>query len=1277
MTSDGAPECDLWLPTQLGGIYALTSWQDPEGRTYLASGGSSGDIRIWDAESNDLLREPLIGHTAAVRKLASWTDDSGTLLYSSGSDGLICVWNPEIGEQIDAFPAQHSGGVMSMTLWSDSGVLQLATGSYDGSVHVWDLHQKSVMWIPRSETGPSVISLAWAENARGRKYLAAGTDAGTITVWDTEAKLQVTPILQGHTAPTECLAWVENGGDLTLLSGGEDGVIKQWDSPDFQKIDWGTESDSSPFWSLCSLPDFHGRKMLASGNTKGEIEIWDVGMRARLQVIRSGFRPISALQYWKTPESDVLIGSAGTDGFIRIWNAADGSLMREINSEHVAAVWALAAWQESDEDSRLASAGLDGIVRVWNPDTGTLVSASQIRHGPGVWALTSEQVAEGHRLLSGSLNGTIRVWNPADCTPVSEELPIHTASVSAMTCWPDSDGQLRVASVGDDSAFRLLSTPGSGVDVKRIVHNGGLLAVTHWVDFEGRRRVASAGTDHTIRIWDGESGEPVGAPIETGTQGIWSLCSWIHQEEGPRVAAGSFDGLVTVWDPVAGIRIGDPFQAEDSAIRGLTCWTNGDDRVRIASGGARGIHVWDVASMEAVGRPLVGHTSGIRTMVSWCRADGSVRLASGGDDGTIRLWDPEEGLSLRTVEVGAISIWGVSDAPAGIDLLNRATLASVIVSQIKSSERTASSSGDGHGVGEELTGPAVITLEGPWGSGKSSLMNLVRNALETQPDGHLNRSERTTERLTVREVMKLLRSNPGSEGDGDREARVPQYPRKYAAAWFNPWAHQSGEQVWAGLAHTIIESAAPVLYPTDAYRERYWLRLNLKRVDNYRVLFALRRSIASPLLGASLLAVALPLAIALLQFNGSVSLLGEKINSPVLAFTLPLIFLVAGIVHTGVRYWRGWAVTFMPDAIFRGPIQAMSGHEAAGGLSVSAEAPADPLIQADRGSLYLRQHDVMRVLSDITKSGYELVVFIDDLDRCQAATTAEVIEAVNIFLSGLAGSHIQVRFVVGMDPYVIATHMDQLYGDPENPGSGSLADDPSIGWAFLRKLSQLPVPIPYIDDQGLDRFIDAATGLAPVSTPASVPIATASGTSLRQPHRNNSARVAPLPARPRQAAGREYGTASAPPVDVIVWRTIEQHPRIRTLLKQRLAEQPDRSIRDAKRLINVWQLYVRLTAHMHADPTEQDRIELGCRLVILAEIVTRWPALHCALHRRSTGRSGLQHLAAAVGSDQEWSEAARLCGMDTGQQEQALANLRALLTRYDGREVAETALLVL
>jgi len=139
-------------------------------------------------------------------------------------------------------------------------------------------------------------------------------------------------------------------------------------------------------------------------------------------------------------------------------------------------------------------------------------------------------------------------------------------------------------------------------------------------------------------------------------------------------------------------------------------------------------------------------------------------------------------------------------------------------------------------------GPTVVTIEGPWGSGKSTLMDLVRDSLPPP-----RTSEITPERLTVRKASRLLR-------DGARPASPngeTTHPRGVVTAWFNPWAHQSGEQVWAGLVAEIIEAARPVLYPSEAARDLYWFARNLTRVDRYALRRTLHRRMLVPSLTSS------------------------------------------------------------------------------------------------------------------------------------------------------------------------------------------------------------------------------------------------------------------------------------------------------------------------------------------------------------------------------------------------------------------------------------------
>ena len=60
-----------------------------DGRT-LVSSGESGAIRVWDAESGDLVRL-LPGHPERVRGLTMSRD--GRLIASSSTDGLVKLWD--------------------------------------------------------------------------------------------------------------------------------------------------------------------------------------------------------------------------------------------------------------------------------------------------------------------------------------------------------------------------------------------------------------------------------------------------------------------------------------------------------------------------------------------------------------------------------------------------------------------------------------------------------------------------------------------------------------------------------------------------------------------------------------------------------------------------------------------------------------------------------------------------------------------------------------------------------------------------------------------------------------------------------------------------------------------------------------------------------------------------------------------------------------------------------------------------------------------------------
>lgn len=186
----------------------------------------------------------------------------------------------------------------------------------------------------------------------------------------------------------------------------------------------------------------------------------------------------------------------------------------------------------------------DLVVRTWNPESGALIS-SAIGHTDPV--ISIHLASDGQSAITGSLDQTARIWNNLTgelrCPPLSHDSPVAAVALS-------EDGKVAITGSStvktwDVSTGRLLHEFTEHQEAANLValNRDGTVA-------------ASSGWDPSLRIWNTQTGAPIGEPIIPDGIRFWGLAL---DPGGKRaLTVGAYGKSIQVWDTQTCLPIGKP-----------------------------------------------------------------------------------------------------------------------------------------------------------------------------------------------------------------------------------------------------------------------------------------------------------------------------------------------------------------------------------------------------------------------------------------------------------------------------------------------------------------------------------------------------------------------------------------------------------------------------------------------------------------------------------------------------------------------------------------------
>ncbi len=602
----------------------------PDGEKVASAGGRT--IQIWEtASGKQLLQFHHTSRSGWEQVVCMAFSRDGKRLASGGADNIVRVWDAETAEllfelsmptvahfRVDLAPMLR---VTAVAFSTDGSLLACASANADrkGTIHVWDLATAEELVRLEAHNG-SVDALAFSPD--GKKLVSGGglLPPGErrdylIRIWDTVTGKELHK-LEGHKSYVTSIVFFPDGDTFASACGR---AIILWRTKD------GKEARRFGMFGAQCLAASPNGKTLAAGAGR-EIRLWEVDTGNELDPILGHGKGVTCLAFTRDGKT---LASGSDDDSIRLWNVETGKPRFTLAGHY----FLVTSVDFSRDGKTVVTGGADYSVRLWNAETGKEL---RVRTFKGEIDYSSTHVTavafagDDKTIAVGLHNGEIHLWTPGDRQEFERLGTVKR--ITCMTFAPDG----KTLAVGDRGGF---------VTVWDVTKYQKLLELqpdkpqgTRRIDLIGSVAFSPAGKTLAVGFVRDRSNETTG------------ICLWdmptgkeyreLQGQKGGSIAFSKDEKLlawaradrsILLWDVKAGQQVG-VLAGHDST--GVTSLAFSPDEKTLASSTGDGIRIWDLPTQKTIRQ--FREPDGMGKLVY---SRNGKRLACAG--ATVVIWDVE------------------------------------------------------------------------------------------------------------------------------------------------------------------------------------------------------------------------------------------------------------------------------------------------------------------------------------------------------------------------------------------------------------------------------------------------------------------------------------------------------------------------------------------------------------------------------------------------------------------------------------------------------------